>query len=295
MSNSIFIDQLATGKTFISDGATGTNLQAQGLTPGEPPESWLLTKPEQIIKLHTDFIDAGADIILTNTFGATSIRLKQSNLGDRTKEINAKAVQCAKQAVNGRPIYIAGSIGPTGEMLKPLGSLEEEDAETTFAEQARLLVEAGVDLVVIETQFDMTEAKIAVSAVRSISDIPVVCSFSFDRGYRTMMGVKPEQMAKELTALDIDLIGINCGRSIEDNFGVLQEVQANTPLPIWFKPNAGLPALDDDGKSVYDLTPQHMASHVQEWINTGARVVGGCCGTSPEHLEQIARAAKQQA
>ena len=140
----------------------------------------------------------------------------------------------------------------------------------------------------VETQFDLAEARIAVEAVRSVTSLPLVCSFSFDRGTRTMMGIKPSQLASELESLGIDLLGINCGRSLPDNLKALQELRATTRLPIWFKPNAGLPHTDAAGESVYDVTPDEMGGHVAEWIESGAAIVGGCCGTSPEHLHQIA-------
>lgn len=187
---------------------------------------------------------------------------------------------------------MGGSLGPLGEMLEPMGSLGVEAAEAEYAAQARLLVEAGVDLLVIETQFDLNEAAAALRAVRAFSDLPVVVSFSFDRGTRSMMGVKPAQMAQALNDAGATALGINCGRSLEDNLKALIELRAATSLPVWFKPNAGLPQTAPDGKTVYTVTPEAMGAAVPGWLEAGAALLGGCCGTSPEHLDAIARAAK---
>ena len=162
----------------------------------------------------------------------------------------------------------------------------------SFAAQAKTLAEAGADLLVIETQFDLGEAEAAIQGVRSVSNLPLVCSFSFDRGTRTMMGVRPAQTARQLEILGVDVVGINCGRSLDENLNALKELREATLLPVWFKPNAGLPRLDDDGCPVYDVTPENMGFCACDWVTAGANVVGGCCGTSPEHLQHIAKAVK---
>ena len=293
MSRTTFLERLQAGDIQVSDGATGTNLQQRGLDLGKPGEVWVFERPEEIKRLHKDFIDAGSDIILTCTFGGTSIRLDGEGLGKRAFELNKRAAELAREAVEGTDVLIAGSIGPTGQMLKPLGTMEEDDAFQAYAEQARALTEAAVDLLLIETQFDIGEASIAVRAASSVSSLPLVCSFSYDRGTRTMMGVSPSQMAAEIGALDVCMLGINCGRSLEDNLNALKELKAANELPIWFKPNAGLPQVDDDGKSFYDVSPEEMGSLVSDWITAGASIVGGCCGSSPEHIREIALAAKE--
>ena len=291
--NHPFLKQIQ-NQVLISDGATGTNLQKRGLPKGMPSDLWVFENPQAIIQLHKDFITAGSNIILTDTFGGTRVRMAKSGLANRVVELNQTAVGLARKAAEGTSTWVAGSIGPTGELLKPNGLLEETEARAAFAEQARALVDAGVDLLVVETQFDLAEARIAVEAVRSVtSTLPLVCSFSYDRGTRTMMGVKPAQMAAELESLGVNLLGINCGRSLPDNFKALQELRSATQLPIWFKPNAGLPRTNENGESIYDITPEEMGSHVQEWIINGAAIAGGCCGTSPEHLHQIALHAKK--
>jgi 5-methyltetrahydrofolate--homocysteine methyltransferase len=288
-----FLERLQSGEVLVVDGATGTNLQERGLPTGIPTEAWMFDHPEEIIRLEKDFIEAGSDVILTNTFGGTAIKLAGFGWADRAAEVNRRAVELARQAVGNAPVFIAGSIGPTGQLLKSMmGPLEETEAEAQFAAQAKVLIEAGVDLLVIETQFDLGEGIAAVKGARSVSGLPLVVSFSYDRGTRTMMGVKPAKMAQEFGALGVDLVGINCGRSLEDNLNALKELKSATDLPIWFKPNAGLPKLDDENRPVYDVTAEEMGTRAKEWMLAGARVIGGCCGTSPEHLTAIARAVK---
>jgi 5-methyltetrahydrofolate--homocysteine methyltransferase len=288
-----FLERIKVGEVLVADGATGTNLQIYGLATGIPTEAWLFDHPEEIVRLEKAFIEAGSDIILTNTFGGTAIKLAGFGWTDRAPEVNRRAVELARQAVGSAAVFIGGSIGPTGQLLKSmLGPLEETEAEAQFAAQAKTLTEAGVDLLVIETQFDIGEASAAVRGVRSTSGLPLVVSFSYDRGTRTMMGVKPSKMAQVFGALGVDVVGINCGRSLEDNLNALIELKSATDLPIWFKPNAGLPKLDEQNRPVYDVTPEEMGTRAAEWVAAGAQVVGGCCGTSPEHLKAIARSVK---
>ncbi len=287
-----FLDAIHSGKVLIADGATGSNLQSRGLPDGKSGEAWVLENPEAIRQLAADFIHAGAEILLTCTFGASRLHLVNMGLGEECERINRTATKLAHQAAKASGAFVAGSIGPTGQMLDPYGPLAVADAEAAFAEQAGFLAAGGVDLLVIETQFDLGEALAAVRGVRSVTDLPLVCSFSYDRGTRTMMGVSATKAAKALADSGVDMIGINCGRSLADNYAALQELRAATTLPIWFKPNAGLPVTDDLGNSVYTTTPQQMAEPVPEWIAAGAQVIGGCCGTSPEHLAAIAGAVK---
>lgn len=288
MVRNIFLSRLSKGEILIADGATGSNLLARGLPPGVTSEHWVMEQPEQILQIHRDFINAGADIILTSTFGATSIRLAGTTLAERTSEVNIKAATLARQAVTGTPCLVGGSLGPVGQLIKPYGPLETSQVTDAYAEQARALAQAGVDLLVIETQFDLTEARAAIQGVRSVTTLPLVCSFSYDRGLRTMMGVKPSQAGRELEAMGVDVVGINCGRSLEENLLNLQELRQATNKPIWFKPNAGLPQVDSQGKSYYSLIPEEMGQATIKWLSAGAQIVGGCCGTSPAHLEQIA-------
>jgi 5-methyltetrahydrofolate--homocysteine methyltransferase len=288
-----FLERLQSGQVLVADGATGTNLQQRGLGRGVPADEWVLDRPEEILRLHRDFIAAGANIILTCTFGASSVRLQSEGaLAGRAAEVNRRAVALAREAARGTDTLVAASIGPTGQLLKPLGPLDEEEAAVAFAEQAGLLSEAGADLLVVETQYDLAEAKAAMRAAREFGGgLPVVCSFSYDRGTRTMMGVKPAQMAAEMEGL-ADVLGINCGRSLEDNLKALQELRQATARPIWFKPNAGLPKVDEQGVPSYDVTPEMMGARVPGWIAAGASIVGGCCGASPQHLRAIAQAVR---
>jgi 5-methyltetrahydrofolate--homocysteine methyltransferase len=291
MTPTPFLERLKSGQVLVSDGATGTNLQARGLELGKPGEVWVIERPEEIVGLHRSFIASGSDIILTCTFGASSVRLEQVGLNASVEEVNRRAVELARQAVDGRDVLIAGSIGPLGHLLKPLGPLEPDDALAAYTEQARVLTEAGVHLLVVETQFDLAEAEVAVRGVRSVSSLPLVCSFSYDRGTRTMMGVRPGQAGKQMAEWGVDAAGINCGRSLDENLKCLQELRAAVDFPIWFKPNAGMPELDAAGKPTYSVSPEAMGEHVSEWTAAGAQIVGGCCGTSPEHLREIARKA----
>jgi len=278
---------------LISDGATGTNLIQRGLPQGKTAEEWVLENPGEILRLHQDFVEAGSDLFLTSTFGGSKVRLEQSGLADRFAEVNSRAVALAKEAAINTNVLVAGSIGPLGHMLKPLGPLEEKDAEIFYLDQAKILVESGVDLLVVETQFDLAEASIGVNAALASGSLPVICSFSFDRGTKTMMGVSPAKFAQSIGKSGVTALGINCGKSLEDNLNALKELADATDLPIWFKPNAGLPKLTDDGKPFYDVTPEIMANHVESWIASGAKIIGGCCGTTPAHLKAIAEVVKK--
>lgn len=281
---------LSNKKILISDGATGTNLMRMGLPNGQAAEYWVLENPDAILQLHENFIASGSEILLTCTFGASKTRLEMKDLDKEFSKINQIAVALAQQASKGTDILIAGSIGPLGQMLKPIGLLDESDAERVYADQAHVLSDSGVDLILIETQFDLTEAHAAVRGAKSVCDLPIICSFSFDRGTKTMMGVSPSAFAQSFISAGLYALGINCGKSLEDNLAALQMLYEVTSLPIWFKPNAGLPKISSSGQTEYDVTPDLMAKHVPSWIANGARFIGGCCGTSPAHLKEISTA-----
>jgi 5-methyltetrahydrofolate--homocysteine methyltransferase len=292
---STFLSRLASGETLVADGATGTNLQKLGLKPGTIPEELLFDDPDVIFNLEKSFVEAGSDIILTCTFGGTRVRLKESKYADKVTEINARAVEVARKAASLRPgVLVGGSIGPTGALLKPLGPLTAEEAAAAFHEQASALASAGVDLFVVETQFALDEAKLAVEAVKAVSDLPIVISFSYDRGTRTMMGVKPAQIPQTFAGMGVAAIGANCGTTLENMEILVNEYAATqSGLPIWAKPNAGLPRLNTDTNlSEYDVTPEQMADFAQKYVAAGARIVGGCCGSTPEHIAAIAKAVK---
>ncbi len=276
--------------TLVADGATGTNLIDRGLPSGQTPEVWVMEKPDQVIQLHKEFIQAGANIILTSTFSATPLRLKGTSLEGQAELVNRRAVELAQAAVDGQPVYVAGSLGPVGQLLKPYGPLQFDEVKSSYSVQARALSDAGVDLLVIETQFDLAEIKAAIQGVREVSDLPLVASLSYDRGTRSMMGISPSQAGRELENL-VDLVGINCGHSLDENLANLVELRKATTKPIWFKPNAGLPHLDASGKTSYSVSPQAMGALAASWLSAGAQVVGGCCGSTPQHLAEIARQA----
>ncbi len=285
-----FLEKIRAGQILIADGATGTNLQRRGLQPGQPGEVFVLQNPMAVEELAREFIAAGAQIILTCTFGGNRLRLRRAGLEDELVTVNRRAVELAQSAAQGSRVLIAGSMGPSGEMMQPYGTLSEEEARRIFAEQARVLSESGVDLLALETFYDLSEARAAVEGVRLVSTLPLALSFSYDRGRKTMMGIRPAQMAEAANAWPVDMLGINCGRSLEDNLENLRELRAVTGLPIWFKPNAGLPVNDEQGGLSYNVQPQDMAEAVPAWLESGAQVIGGCCGTSPAHLRAIAEA-----
>ncbi len=288
-----FTDLLHEKKLLVSDGATGSSLQQRGLDRGKAAETWVLENGEAIKQLHLDFLNAGSDILLTCTFGGNRIRLEHAGLADKLEEVNTRAVQIAREAIAEKPALIAGSMGPLGQMLKPLGLLEIEDAKKIYAEQAQVLSKAGVDLLLIETQFDINEAIAAIQGAQSASNLPIICSFSYDRGVKTMMGTSPTKMAAAFNTMNLTALGINCGKSLQDNLTCLQELKKATDLPIWFKPNAGLPTVDESGNAIYSITPEDMGNEVSKWAAEGAVIIGGCCGTSPNHLAAIAKEVKR--
>ena len=288
-----FLERLQTNDVLIADGATGTNLQAVGLQPGVSPEEWVFDQPDKILALHQAWVAAGSDIILTCTFGGTRVRMRESKYADRAPELNKRAAGLACEAADARAgVLVAGSIGPTGQLLKPFGPLTLAEAQATFAEQAQALAAGGVDLLVIETQFALEEATAAIEGARSVCELPIVISFSFDRGVRTMMGVKPSQVAATFKSMGVVAIGANCGTTLENMQKIVEEyAAANSGLIIWAKPSAGLP-VTKDGTPVYEVTPEQMGEGARRNVQAGARIVGGCCGSTPAHIAAIARAAK---
>ena len=314
-----FLQRLQAGETLVADGATGTNLQKVGLKAGLPPEAWVMEQPEKILALEKAFVEAGSDIILTCTFGGTRLRLKDSPYAGRIAEVNRRAVEIARQATQSQPgTLVAGSMGPVGGLLKPYGPLTVDEVREAYAEQAQALTGAGVDLLVIETQFSLEEAKAALEAARQAGDLPVVVSFSYDRGTRTrmvaqsatkvvaqsatkvvaqsatMMGVKPSQVVQTFQPLGVAAIGANCGTTLENMEAIVKECSAMAAgLVIWAKPNAGMPALGDDGAATYNVTPEQMGEFANRYVQAGARIVGGCCGSTPAHVAAIARAVKK--
>ena len=292
-----FLEYLNAGEMLVADGATGTNLQKMGLKPGIAPEDLIIDNPDILLQLASSFVAAGSNIILTCTFGGTRLRMKESKYVERCVEINLRAAELAHKAAAARPgVLVAGSMGPTGALMQPLGPLTPEEAFSAYAEQAKALAEGGVDLLIIETMFALDEASAAFEAARSVTDLPIVVSLSYDRGVRTMMGVKPAQVMKTFREKGAAAIGANCGTTLENMEKIVQEYAATAPgFPIWAKPNAGLPHTDDNNNAIYAVTPEQMGAAALRNISAGARIVGGCCGSSPEHVAGIAKAVNTRA
>jgi methionine synthase I (cobalamin-dependent) len=284
-----FLDLLAEKSVLVADGATGTNYQNMGIEPGVAPEEWVFDAPDNVVALHRRFFDAGSDLVLTCTFGATTPRLADGPLAGRTREVNMRAAELAREAA-GADRLVAGSMGPTGQLVEPYGLLTRDACVAAYAEQAAALAEGGVDLLVLETFFALEEGLWAVEGAQSASDLPLVLSFSFDQGTHTMMGLSPTQVVEAVGPLGLAAVGANCGRSLEDTDTIVAElVDAAPGLPLWVKPNAGIPRVVGDAV-VYDADPEMLAEHVRAYVDRGARIVGGCCGSTPEHLAAISRA-----
>jgi methionine synthase I (cobalamin-dependent) len=283
------LQRLASGDVLIADGATGTMLQAVGLPMGTPGEAWVLERPEEIMKLHRAYVEAGSQLILTTTFGGTRARLKKAGLDVQTAEINRRAAELARQ-VAGDDRYVGGDIGPIGEMMAPIGPLTYDAAVELFAEQAQALAAGGVDCIYIETMSDLNEAKAAVEGARQVCDLPVFCTFTFDTHGRTSMGVSPAQAARAMAALGVPAIGANCGHAPEEVLDILPQMRQAAPdAHLIAKPNAGVPHMIKR-QVVYDATPERMAELARRYVELGARIVGACCGSSPAHIAAIVAA-----
>jgi methionine synthase I (cobalamin-dependent) len=282
------IQQLLADGPVVTDGAWGTQFQAEGLGLGDCPDLWNLTEPSRVRALARSYVKAGSRIILTNTFGSNRINLARHGLAEKTVQINRRGVEHSRHEANSSAL-VFGSMGPSGKMLQS-DEVSKEQLRAAFTEQAKALAAAGVDGLVIETMTDLEEAMIATRAAKKCG-IPVVACMAFDTGKdkdRTMMGVTPEQAARELTEIGADVIGANCGQGIEGFQSICSRLRAATHLPIWIKPNAGLPSLSH-GHAIYTTTPEQFARHVSDLIEAGASFVGGCCGTGPEFISAIGR------
>ena len=279
----------ATGGDFVlTDGAWGTQLQQRGLGPGEFPDLWNLTHPVRVSDVARAYVDAGSQVVLTNTFGANRIRLAEVGAGLDVAAINRAGVGLSKRAAAGRALVFA-SIGPSGKLLLT-GDVSPGDLERAFAEQAQALAEGGADALVVETMADLDEACIAVAAARA-TGLPVVASMVFDAGPaldHTMMGASPEDVARTLTDAGADVVGANCGQGIAGFVDICRRLHAATSRPIWIKANAGLPEVEN-GRTVYRTTPEAFAHHVPALLDAGASYIGGCCGTSPEFIAALRR------
>ncbi len=283
------LDQWLGGGPLISDGAWGTQLQALGLEPGIIPDSWNLLHPERVQQVAQGYVDAGSQVILTNTFRANSITLAEAGLGDQVAAINRAGAEISQRAAAGRALVFA-SIGPTGKMLM-MGEVTAEAAKAAFSDQAAALADAGADALLIETMSDIEEAKVALDAAKA-TGLPVIVSFAFDTGRnkdRTMMGVTPEMAAQEMEAAGADAVGANCGAGVENFVAVCARLKEACSLPIWIKANAGLPQMKD-GQIAYNTSADYFASHYAPLVAAGASFIGGCCGTSPEFIAALVKA-----
>ena len=287
------LERLAAGDLLVADGATGTMLQAAGLPTGMPGEAWVLEKPQEIKNLHQAYVDAGSQFILTSTFGGTRARLKATGLDPRVTEISRRAGELARE-VAGDALYVGGDIGPTGEMMPPLGKLTYDVAVEMFAEQAGALADGGADCIYIETMSDLNEARAAVVGAKQACDLPIFCTLSFDTRGRTSMGISPAQAAEALDELGVAALGANCGHAPEEVLGFLPQMREVAPSAYLIaKPNAGIPHRVKR-QFVYDAGPERMADLARQFVQLGAQIIGACCGSSPEHISAMARAVQQE-
>lgn len=272
---------------MLTDGAWGTQLQARGLEPGACPDAWNLLYPDRVEQVGRAYVDAGAQVILTNTFRANRVALAHYGMANRVEAINRAGVEISRRAAGDRACVFA-SVGPTGKLLMT-GEISEKDIRAAFEEQTGALAASGADGIVIETMSDLDEAKLAVAASQA-AGLPVVACMSFESGRnhdRTTMGVTPEEAATELLAAGADVIGGNCGQGAEAYLAICARLSAATELPVWIKPNAGLPELTPSGVQ-YHETPETFAGHAKALVQAGASFIGGCCGTTPEFIRAVA-------
>lgn len=284
----ILLDRLKAKKLLVSDGAWGTMLQAKGLKGGDVPELWNATNPEAVKSVAAAYAAVGCDVVLTNTFGGSRTKLAKEGLAERTAELNEKG---ARLSLQGAPSeVIAASIGPTGEFLEPVGDMTAAQMEEVFAEQIAAILKGGVRALCVETQSAIDEAACAIRAAKKLDrNVDVICTMTFSAtpdGYKTMMGVSCQLAAEALTEAGADIVGANCGNGIEQMITIASEFKKYTDRPILIHANAGMPQLVD-GKTFYKQSPADMAKHVKAVVDAGASILGGCCGTTPEHIAAI--------
>jgi 5-methyltetrahydrofolate--homocysteine methyltransferase len=284
---------LAEGGPILADGAMGTMLFASGLQFGDPPEVWNVSHPEVVRRIHRGYLDAGSRIVMTNTFGGNRLRLRLHGLDSRVAELNRTAAILLRAEVDaaGGHALVAGDIGPSGEIMAPLGTLDEDEAVDVFGEQAAALIAGGVDLIWIETMSHLSEITAAIRGARQASPtIPVIATMTFDTRGHTMMGVSPEQAARALLAAGADAIGGNCGNGPDELLPVVEQMRAVAPDAVLVaKSNAGMPELIDL-RAVYRADPATMAEAGLGFRRAGARIIGACCGSTPAHLAAMAEA-----
>jgi len=280
---------LGADRPVLLDGGMGTLLQDKGLEAGAPGELWNLENPDAVRAAHAAYAEAGARLLTTNTFGGTRPRLELHGLGERVGEVNRTAAQLARSVADERGLLVAGDLGPTGELLAPLGTMTREQAQALFAEQLIGLVEGGIDLVLVETLSDLGEADAALAAAREVAPgLPVAVTMSFDTNVRTMMGVRPVEAVLHLAAAGADAVGANCGRGPEEMEIIAAEMANARPGDVLLiaQSNSGLPQVVGDHFE-YDATPGDLAAHASRLADLGIDLVGGCCGSTPAHIAAI--------
>lgn len=288
--------ELARGRTVLFDGALGTELMARGLPEGTPPEAWNVERPDLVREVHAAYFAAGADVVSTNSFGGSPVKLAAHGLERRAYELNRTAARLAREAAPaGR--YVAGSIGPSGKFLKPQGEYTEEELEAAFAEQARGLADGGADILIVETQYDLREALAALRGARSAAALPVFVTMTFNafpRGYFTLMGDTVPRAAAELEQAGALALGANCTLNSEQMVGCVRALREATALPLIAQANAGQPVIADDGRVVYSQGLDDYVRFVPGIVAAGAGFVGGCCGTDPSYIRAMSRIVRKE-
>ena len=274
---------------LVADGAMGTELFADGLMAGDPPEIWNVDHPDRIRTIHQSYVEAGSDVVLTNSFGGNRHRLKLHSLDGRVHELNAAAATIGREVADAasHPVLVAGSMGPTGELIEPLGELTAGEAQKAFAEQAAGLTAGGADVLWLETMSALTEVEAGVLGARSASDLPIVVTLSFDTAGRTMMGITGEEAGTRLAELGVGGIGANCGANLADTEAAVAAIRSVCgDIPVVSKANAGIPVWKG-AELEYDAKPEIMAAHAHRLRAIGVSIIGTCCGSTPAHIAMI--------